>query len=154
MAQANYKEYLNRLENTLNEYFGKKAPALPQNIKGFIVKIAPYLAILLVIFSIPAILAILGLGSLVTMLGPMNNMPYGLSTPMMWINTLALISVTVLNAMAIRGLFSKTEKAWRYMYWAQLIQIIAALLLFNIVGAFISAIIGFYILFQIKSFYK
>lgn len=154
MANANYKNSLNRFEGALDGYFGKKAPALPQNIKEIIVKLAPYFAILSVIVTLPAIFLLLGLGGLTTMMAPFAGMRPISSVPTMWISILLLVPVVILEAMAIPGLFSRTTKAWKYMYWAQIITIVSNLAQFNVIGAILSAVIGFYVLFQIKSLYK
>ncbi len=154
MAEVNYKNSLGQLEATLDEYFGKKAPALPQNAKELIVKIAPFLAIISAIFTLPAILLLLGLGGLATVLSPFGGVSSVASIPTMWVSILILIPVVILEVIAIPGLFAKAAKAWRYMYWAELITVVSSLVQLNIVGAILSAIIGFYILFQIKSFYK
>ncbi len=154
MAEVNNKSSLVQLEGTLNEYFGKKAPALPQNAKEIIVKIAPFLAILSLIFTLPAILLLFGLGSLATMFAPLGGVRAVSSIPTMWIGILLLIPVVILEVMAVPGLFAKTAKAWKYMYWSQLIVVVSNLVQFNIVGALLGALIGFYILFQVKSFYK
>lgn len=153
MAKTNDNNALSQLEDTLNEYFAKKAPALPQNVKEFIVKIAPYLAILSLIVTIPAILVLFGLGSLATMLAPMGGANTVSAIPSMWLGILLLIPVIVLEAMAIPGLFSRSAKAWKYMYWSQLIMVVSNLVQLNIVGAILGALIGFYFLFQVKSFY-
>lgn len=145
---------LKQLEDTLDQYFGKKAPALPANIKDLIVKIAPYLSILSVILTIPAILLLLGLGSFATMLAPVGGMQSISAVPTMWLGIVLLIPVVILEALAIPGLFARKAVAWKYMYWAQLITLVSSLVQFNIVGALIGALIGFYILFQIKSEYK
>lgn len=154
MAVVNYKNSLSQLEGMLNEYFGKKAPALPQNVKEIIVKIAPFLAIISVIFTLPAILLLLGLGSLATVLSPLGGVSSVSSIPTMWFGIILLIPVVILEVMAIPGLFARAAKAWRYMYLAQLITVVSSLVQFNIIGAILSALIGFYILFQVKSFYK
>ena len=154
MAEGNSQNPLTQLEGTLDEYFGKKAPALPQNIKELIVKIAPYLAIISVIFTVPAILLLFGLGGLASILAPIGGTRAVALLPMMWIGILLLIPVILLEVMAIPGLFSKTATAWRYMFWAQLISIVSSLVQINIVGALLSALIGFYLLFQVKNLYK
>ena len=142
------------LEGTLDEYFGKKAPSLPQNAKEIIVKIAPYLAIVSIILSLPAILMLFGLGSLATMLAPLGGISSVASIPTMWVSILLLIPAVILEVMAIPGLFARTLAAWRYMYWAELLSVVSSLVQLNIVGALLNTLIGFYILFQVKSFYN
>ena len=154
MAEGSSQNPLAQLEGTLDEYFGKKAPALPQNIKAIIVKIAPYLVIISLIFTIPAILVLFGLGSLATVLSPLGGARSVAGVPTMWVGILLLIPAVILEAMAVPGLFSRKIAAWRYVYWAQLISIVSSLVQINIVGALLSALIGFYLLFQVKSLYK
>ena len=154
MAENNWKGMLGRLEKTLDVYFGKKAPALPQNAKEIIVKIAPILAIIAVVITIPAILVLLGLGGLATVVSPMGGVRSVSALPTMWISILLLIPTIILELMAIPGLFARKMIAWRYMYWAQLISIVSSLIQFNLIGAIISALIGFYLLFQVRNLYK
>ena len=151
---SSYKDSLNQLEVKLEEIFAKKAPALPDNIKEILVKIAPYLAILSVIFSIPAILLIFGLGSLATIFAPLGGVRSVTTLPTMWVGILLLIPIVVLEIMAIPGLFKRLAVAWKYMFWAQLISIVSNLVQLNIFGAILSAIISFYLLFQVKKLYK
>lgn len=154
MAEGNSKNVMTQLEDTLDEYFGKKAPALPQNIKEILVKIAPYLIIISLIFTIPAILALIGLGSFVSMLAPAGGAQAVAGIPAMWIGIIFLIPVAILEVMAVPGLFSRKIGAWRFMFWAEIISVISSLVQINIVGALISAVIGFYLLFQVKGLYK
>ena len=154
MAEGTKSNPLAQLESTLEEYFGKKAPALPQGVKDFIVKIAPYLTIIGLILTIPAILLLVGLGSFATVLAPIGGAQSVTSVPTMWVGILLLIPVVVLEAMAVPGLFAKKISGWRYVFWAQLISLVSNLVQLNIIGAIIGAIIGFYFLFQIKNSYK
>lgn len=145
---------LAQLETTLELYFVKKAPALPTNIKEIIVKIAPYLTIISLVLTIPAILVLFGLGSVATMLAPMGGVQTVTGLPTMWLGIVLLIPVVILEAMAIPGLFARKATGWRFMYYAQLVGVVSNLASLNIMGAIIGAIIGFYFLFQIKSHYK
>jgi hypothetical protein len=154
MAEVNSKNSLSQLEVTLEEYFGKKAPAIPQNIKEVIVKIAPYLSILSAILILPSLLLLLGIGGLATVVAPLGGASAVTQLPTMWIGILFLIPVVILEVMAIPGLFARKAVAWRYLYWAQLISAVSSVVQFNIIGAIISLAIGLYLLFQVKSFYK
>ena len=60
------KQYTDQLDKVLSEYLVKKAPALPQEIKDLLVKLAPFFAILVVVLGLPAILTVFGLGALFT----------------------------------------------------------------------------------------
>jgi branched-subunit amino acid transport protein len=88
------------------------------------------------------------------MLAPFGGVQAVSAVPTMWLSIIVLIPVAILEIMAIPGLFAKKAAGWKYMYWAQLVTVVSSLLQLNIIGALISFVIGFYILFQIKSFYK
>lgn len=152
--EKNSSNFLKQLETTLDEYFGKKAPALPANVKEFIVKIAPYLVIVSLILTIPALFVLLGLGGLATGLAPFGGAEAVGSVPFMWLSILLLVPVIILDIMALPGLFSRKAVAWKYIFWGQLFSIVSSLVQFNLLGAIIGALIGFYILFQIRSYYK
>ncbi|MBP9690748.1 chromate transporter [Candidatus Woesebacteria bacterium] len=154
MTQSTFSQTLSQLETTLDEYFGKKAPQMPQNIKEVLVKIAPYLVILGVLFAVPGILALLSMGTLFTAIAPFAGMSGAQLAGNIWLASILTIPVVILEAMAIPGLFNKTKIAWKYMYWAQLVSLVASIIQFNLVGFVIGGAIGLYILFQIKSEYK
>ncbi|MCX6713671.1 MAG: hypothetical protein NTV48_01025 [Candidatus Vogelbacteria bacterium] len=137
---------------TLDEYFGKKAPQLPAGLKEFIVKVSPYLAIIgLILFG----LAIIPLISLVFGLGVMNAYVAAV-VPMtsVYISFVIMIIVEIMYLLAIPGLFKRTKKAWNFMFYAQIAGAVSSLVSYNILGAIIGLVIGFYILFQVRSYYK
>lgn len=144
-------KYLTQVEEKLDLYFGKKAPAMPENIKELIVKYSPYLALVMLIFAIPALLLAFGLTTIALPFAYVSGVHTGFS-----FSLTALISLValVLEVMAIPGLFKRTKKAWQYMFYASLLSILSYVLALNIGSLIISGAISFYILFQIKSFYK
>lgn len=149
--QTNLKGSFNQLESTLDLYFVKKAPALPANIKELIVKFGPYLVLLSIIVSLPAILTLLGLGAFLMPFGYGAGAGYGLNYT---ISILFLLVNVVMMALALPGLFKRTLSSWRLLFYASLLSIVSSLVSFNFVGALINAVISFYFLFQIKSYYK
>lgn len=146
---------MNELEKVLTEYFGQKAPQMPMGLKTFLVSIAPYLAILGVAMAVLAIFPLISLSSygygIMSNYGMMQGSYFG---SMMIISLVAMIAMAGLEVMAIPGLFAKTLTGWRYMFYAQLVSLVSSLLMMNIIGFIIGAVIGFYILFQVKSLYK
>ena len=149
------------LEQSLNMYFGEKAPQLPMGLKSFLVTIAPYLVILSVIFSVFGIfgaLFISGVGFVLT------AGLAGLSMINMLVSIAFSIASAVLMAMAIPGLFSKSMAGWRYVFYAQCVGIassVVSLLLSLGIGSIagfvmlvVFAAIGFYILFQVRPLYN
>ena len=139
------------LENQLNELLVKKAPALPTAWKDTIVRLAPWITLIVMILALPAILALLGLG---TMLAPMSYMG-GLRTGINYtVSLLITVASIVLEAMAIPGLFNRSRKAWYLVYYSTLLGALSSLIEFNITGLIIGTLLSLYILFQVKSYYK
>lgn len=147
------KKLINDLITTLDTYLAKKAPALPLNIKDLIVKLAPWLVLLSVIMSIPAILAIFGFGAL-SFGNPYRSMmlpSYGVT----YILSIVVLAITtVLSALAIKGLMNKTKSGWMLLFYSTLVSVVYSILSFNIIGGLLSALISFYLLFQVREYYK
>lgn len=144
---------MKQLTKTLELYLVKKAPALPKGIKELLVKIAPWLAIIGVVISIPGVLVLFGLSSLITM------MPYGGYGMMKWgggfsIGVIFLIAALILEILAIPGLLKRKVMGWNYLYYAALVNAVYALVRFDLIGLVIGTLISLYLLFQIKSYYK
>jgi hypothetical protein len=140
-----------QLETTLEEYLVKKAPALPENIKEFIVKFAPWLTLIFILLLLPAILALLGLGTILLPFSYLGGVSAGFTyTLSMIISVITLF----LEALAIPGLFKRELKAWRLVFYATLVNALSSLFQGNIIGAVLSTLISLYILFQVKSYYK
>lgn len=140
-----------KLEAQLEPFFTKQLPSLPSNVKEVLVKIAPYLAILGVVFAIPAVFALLGLGALASPFVMMQGMhAYTGFT----ISIIFVLIEVVLEIMAIPGLFARSKKAWKLMFYVSLVSIVSNLLSFNLGSLIIGTLISFYILFQVKPLYK
>jgi hypothetical protein len=140
-----------KLEAQLEPIFAKQLPGLPENVKEIIVKFAPYLAIIGVIFSLPAILAVLGLGAVAVPFAALGGVSAftGLS-----LSIIFLVISTIIMIMAIPGLFARSIKAWRLMFYSTLVSAVSSLVAMNLGGLIIGTAISFYFLFQVKSYYK
>jgi len=149
------KDALGKLEALFEEYLGKKTPAMPENIKDTLVSFAPYLAILTVVVSAPALFALLGIGSMIgpfsAFLGAGYMMQYSFT---FMIGAGALLVSAVFAALAIQGLFKREMKAWRLMYYSSLISFVATVLQGSVMSALVGLIIGMYILFQVREKYR
>ncbi len=64
---------MSQFEAQFSEIFVKKAPALPKNIKEFIVAIIPWLNLVGVIFAMPFLLALVGLSSILPFVKPYSD---------------------------------------------------------------------------------
>jgi hypothetical protein len=150
-SASNTKGIVSQLEAILDEYMVKKAPfTIPMNGKEMIVKIAPYVVIVFAIMSVPVLLAGLGLSAMLApfaMLGGYHSVAAFISI------AFAIVSL-VINVMAVPGLFAREKKGWRLAFYSSIVSFVGNILTFNIAGGVIGALIGWYILFQVKELYK
>lgn len=123
----------------LEEWFSK-LPPLPVNVKDILVKIAPWVSL---VFGALGVLGILGAIGILAAFSP----------TMMVGAVLALVS-SVLMLVAFPGLRDRKMAGWQWSFYSQLASVVSSLVALNFVGALIGALIGFYLLFQIKSYYK
>lgn len=150
-SQTEWKSAMAKLEKQLELYLVDKAPSIPKEWKQLIVKIAPWLSVIMVVFAVPAILAAFGLtamfGSLIYLTGPV----YGAGLTISWFFTLVIMA---LEALAIPGLFKRTKAGWNLLFYANLLGAVQNLVIFNLGGLIIGTLLGLYILFQVKEYYK
>lgn len=146
-----FNSYLSQLEDMLELYLVKKAPSIPSKWKELIVKLAPWLTLILMLFALPVVLGALGVGALLAPIGILGGFRIGILN----ILTLLLTAVSlVMEAMAIPGLFNKTKKGWYMVYYSTLLYGVVNILDFNIGGLILGTLLSLYFLFQVKEYYK
>ncbi len=151
MAATTSKASLNQLNDLFEEYLVKKAPALPTNVKEAIVNFAPWISLIVLLISLPAILAFLGIGAFLMPFSFLGGAQAGASFAL---STIILIVTVALEALAIPGLFKRTQGAWNLLYWATLIHAVYSLVTFQWVNLILGTLISLYFLFQVKDYYK
>lgn len=150
-STPDFKTMFGQLESTLDLYFAKKAPAMPENVKEALVKYGPYITVVMMIMLLPIILGVLGLGAFLSPFAYLGGFRAGLGFSLGTIFTLAIV---VMQGMALPALFKRQMSGWRFMYYVALLQVAQNLFNFDLGGLIIGGAISFYILFQIKSLYK
>ncbi len=130
------------------EEFFKKAPALPVGVKDFIVKVAPYLVVLGGIFGI--------LGGLSNLFMPQSTfVPVVLGNSWAFkLSALLNIVASVLMVVAFPKLKARKAEGWLLLFWIEMINLLSILVFGGIISAVIGGLIGFYLLFQVKSYYR
>ncbi len=142
---------MNSIIAQLDLYFGKKAPQLPAGVKEAIVKYSPYLIIISLIFLVAAILPLLSLLSgfaAFVAVGAVGGVAR------IWISLAVAVIAGIIQLMALPGLFKRTPKSWTLLFYAELVMLLGNILSLDVVGFIISAVVGFYILFQIRALYN
>lgn len=136
---------------SLEEWFAK-LPSLPKGATDVIVKIAPWLAL---VFGALGVLGSLAATGILAVLSPFLVLGGGLGVATGGVigAILALVS-SVLMLMAFPGLRDRKMAGWKYSFWSEAISVVSSVVALNLVGAVVGALIGFYILFAIKSYYS
>lgn len=151
-VKKDIKGLIGQLEALLDEYMVQKAPfQLPLGLKEFLVKVAPYLIIIFAVMALPFILGAIGLSTVLTPFAMMGGYGWGLG---MIIAVATAVITIILEVMAVPGLFKRARAGWRLVFYASIVNVVGNLLAMNILGAIFAALIGWYVLFQIKEFYK
>lgn len=132
-------------------YLVDKAPPLPKEWKETLVKVAPWLVLVFSILSLPALLAIFGLGAFMMPFSYLGGIRYGFN---FFIDYLTSAVSIILGFIAIPGLFQRSRKAWYLLYYATLVGAVGNLLTLSLAGLVIGSLLSLYILFQVKEYYK
>ncbi len=131
----------------LDYWLVKKAPfQLPDGAREFIVRYGPWIAIVLLLISLPVILVALGLSAVLLPFAPYYAPGFGLAVAV-------LLVELVLDVAALPGLFTRKMSGWRLIFYARIVAIVYALLRGAVVGAVVGGIVGLYILFQVRGLY-
>lgn len=132
----------------LDFYLVKKAPfQIPDGAREWIVKWGPWISLVLLIISLPALLFVFGVSAMV--------MPFaGVYVPGLAFAWVFLLIELVLIGASLPGLFARSMGGWKLAFYARLVGIVYSLATFSIVGALLGGLIGLYILFQIRGLYK
>lgn len=149
---ANMKVSLGKFEETLNEWFVKKAPfQLPEGVKQFIVSFGPWITLVLLILTLPIVFAAIGLSAVFAPFAFLGGVRAGTTFGLTMIFALVYL---VLEALALPGLFKRKRSGWNLIFYASILSAVENLVSFNLGGLVIGTVISWYFLFQIRSYYK
>jgi hypothetical protein len=133
----------------LDYYLVEKAPfQIPDNGRELIVKFGPWIALVLLILSLPVLLFALGIG---TALMPFGGVGYASGFGLAAIGALVQIGLEIA---ALPGLFARKRSGWNLIFYATLAGFVFSILAGSIVGAILGTLIGLYILFQVRLKYS
>ncbi len=135
---------------TMEEWF-TKLPPLPKGGKEGIVMITPWVALIFGILGVLGGLAGFGFLAAVSPLIAMGNGLNGAAGSLVGA-ALGLVASAMLLA-AFPGTNKKQMRGWVLLFWSEAISVVAAAVSYSLTGILVS-LIGFYLLFQIKSYYK
>ena len=139
------------LENFFYNLYKKVPWHLPTSVKEFIVKVGPWITLVIIILAAPVILLALGLK---TFFAPFAIMFGGMHAGFAFLisGIIGLVDL-IIAALALPGLFKRSIKSWQLVYYAALLGAVGQLLRFDIFGMIIGLALSLYVLFEIKSYY-
>jgi hypothetical protein len=120
---------------------------LPPAAKEWLVRYGPWITIVLLVLSLPALLIVLGLG---TALVPFAGAGYATGFGYLAIGLIVEIALTVAS---LPGLFARKMAGWHLFFYARIVSIVTSLLAGAVIGAIVGGVISLYILFQIRPLY-
>lgn len=124
----------------------KGLPHLPENVLEVLVKIAPWLALIFGALGV--------LGSILAMFFSPLALFGGVQTgAMVLIIGLLGLAMSALTLAAYPKLANRSYTGWIYLFWAEIISIVSALLSVSL-GSVLGVVIGLYLLFEVKKYYK
>jgi hypothetical protein len=145
---------LQPLLKTLDETYAK-VPALPRKWTDLIVNFAPWLALIGGILLVVGAVSLFGLGSF---LSPFAMMAGSGGFAVMWIVAAVLLLVAgVIEFLAFAPLKARKEKGWNLMFYALLLDVLSSVVRLSVsevISAVLAFLIGYYFLYQVKSYYK
>jgi hypothetical protein len=155
-VQTEAKEALHGLEAYLVPLFAN-LPHIPEGGRDFIVKIAPWLALVFGILGVWGGIQMLGVGN-----GQYSELMQmaGYSSSSFMIGAIFNIISSGLLLAGFTGLKAHTKNGWNMAFYSMIVSIVGGLvsvvmgMMYGVIGLVIGAFIGFYILFEIRSHYK
>jgi hypothetical protein len=135
-------------QDVINAFEGvfKQVPNLPTSWREVLVKIAPILSLVFGVLGIIAGIGALGLSPVALFDGVNSSM-------LVLISGVTAIVSSVLLLMAYPHLKVRKYRGWELLFWSEVVGVISSVLALSI-SSVIGIVIGFYLLFQMKSYYK
>jgi len=131
----------------LDFYLVRKAPfQIPDGAREWIVRYGPWIMLVLLVLALPGLLVAFGIGTLMLPFSGGYASGFG-------ILTLFVIIGAALRAFSLPGLFARKMSGWQLAFYATLVDFVGGLLGGSLISPIVGALIGLYILFQIRSLY-
>ena len=139
----------NDIMDRLEYYLVKQAPfQIPGDIRELLVKYGPWIAVFLLVITLPALLVAFGIG---VALLPFGGAAY--AGGFTFFTILTIINVGLL-ALALPGLFARKMAGWNLLFYAQVLSFAASVASGALVSGIVGLVISLYILFQVRGLYR
>ena len=135
----------------LDDLLGNRSPIqIPGKVKFLMAKFGHWLVILLMVLVLPG--QLIGLGMRAAML-PFASMAGTDSSLQLAFALATLLFLIVIMIMALPGLQTRKVIGWQLLVLADMINLAYGLLTGGVVGPVLGALIGLYVLFQLRRYY-
>lgn len=143
------KDFLKKLDGFFADLFVKKAPGLPEKTKKLIVKVTPWVALVLGVLALPGILAGFGFGVITSPFWALE----GARSMRMMVSFLVGAAQVVIQLLAVPHLFKAGQKGWQLLYYSTLLGMLSSVFYLSGFGIVFSGVV-LYLLYQVKGEYK
>ena len=163
------------IEKKLNEVFVTKAPVqLPEKAKKWIVEYSPYIGLVLGVLGVLAAMSLWRSAHYVNdfvkevdrlygdygITGRSNRVSPDLGVSF-WIAWMSLLSQAVISVIAFPGLKARSKvRGWNLLFYSAVISLVSGIFyglydssVSSVIGRIIGSAIGFYFIFQVRSYY-
>ncbi|HLD64321.1 MAG TPA: hypothetical protein VI913_05495 [Candidatus Peribacteraceae bacterium] len=152
-AAAGAQKQLAALEGWMAPLFAK-APHIPKNGRDMLVQIAPWLAL---IFGVLGVLGSISAMGILSSFALPYMVGYGMNGALLTVALFVSLVASVLEVMAWKPLSEHKKKGWNYLFYGVVLTTIATILQmffgYGNVGGIIGALIGFWLLFEVRGMY-
>ncbi|MBI3984954.1 MAG: hypothetical protein HY344_03365 [Candidatus Levybacteria bacterium] len=132
-----------------------KLPALPKGATDFIVNIAPWLSLIFGVLSILVGVSAFGFLAVLSPFAAVSGAGAYAITGLL--SSVVLLVEGVIMVVAFPSLKNRAVKGWNLLFWSLVLSVVSSVLSLNVYGvvqSVVGALIGYYFLYQMKSYYK
>jgi len=140
----------NDIINTLDQNFAK-LPALPKGGRDFLVTVLPWINLIFGVLLVLAALSAFGIGAVLSPFAALGG-GAGTAASLMIIAVLGIVE-GVLMVASFPSLRKNAARGWTLTFWAAVVSVVSSVVSISISGV-VFALIGLYLLFQVRSYYK
>lgn len=136
--------------DVIGDHF-KKLPELPKDVRDFLVLAVPWVALIGGIIGVAVTLVGFGVFTFLAPLAFLSGA--GADAGQGILAVLLGLVASILMLMAFPGLSKHKATGWRYIFYSEVVYLLGQILSISL-GGIVMALIGFYLLYQIRAYYK
>lgn len=143
-----------RISKYLDPYYAK-LPSLPKGATDFIVSVVPWLALIFGVLALLGGIAAFGLLSFFSPLAAVSGAGQYALTGL--VASLILLLQGIIELLSFSPLRNRRESGWNLVLFALVLSVVSSIFylnVFSVISSLFWALVGYYFLYQVKSYYK